>query len=66
MMRRFEIIKDIAFPKERGNGKFSGFSNRSRIPNRKRLPPLERLDLDDKHNSHFNTFYQTPIGEENF
>lgn len=63
MMRRLEIIKDIAFPNERSNGKFPGL-NRSRKPNRKKLPPLE-MDLDDK-NRHFNTFYQAPIGEENF
>ena len=64
-MRRLEIIKDIAFPNERSNGKFPGLNNRGRKPNRKKLPPLERMEQDDK-NRHFNTFYQAPIGEENF
>jgi len=65
MKRRLETIKGIVFPSGRGSGKFPGIPNRSRRPNRKRLPPLDGLDFDDK-SQRINSFYQAPIGEENF
>ena len=65
MKRRLDQIKGIVFPGECGNGKFPGITSRSRKPNRKRLPPLEGLDLDDR-SMRINTFYRAPIGEENF
>ena len=65
MKRRLDQIKGIVFPSDCSNGKFPGIQNRSRRPNRKRLPPLEGLDFDDR-SQRINTFYQAPIGEENF
>ena len=68
MLRRLELIKGIMFPGEMTNSQRMSMSAQrwgNRRLNKQRLPPLEDNDYNPTE-VRMSTFYQQPIGEENF